>query len=70
MITISTKYFGIIIPLTIALLLIPTSMMNSESNLTPSEITRLKKRDALRLTGKSIACNYFVNKQIGQIKQD
>ena len=45
-------------------------MKTSESSLTPSEITRLKNRDALRLTGKSVTCNYSVNKQIGQIKQD
>ena len=45
-------------------------MKTSESSLTPSEITRIKKRDALRLTGKSITCDYSVNKRVGQIKQD
>jgi len=66
MITIKMKYFGIIIPLTIAPLLIPTSMMNSKTNLSPSEIARLAKRDQLRTQGGTTTCNFFASQLKGK----
>ena len=61
MMTFKTKYFGIIIPLTTAPLLIPTSMMNSKTNLSHSEIARLAKRDQLRNEGGTTTCNFYAS---------
>lgn len=59
--TIKTKYFGIIIPLTTAPLLMPTSMKNSKTNLNHSEIARLAKRDHLRNEGRTTTCNFYAS---------